>query len=117
METKGPSRFFKSLCESANSWLEKKFPEQYQDCQQVCSLWIRTIGTSIRLVRLTVRSVLFTSLMLMRMFFRITRWLTPITRPIGPESRYRKRATGLPIPAMEVTLFVFGGAVLVAHAW
>jgi hypothetical protein len=117
MKTKGPTTFFKSFFESANCWFEKKFPGKYQDFHKVCFLWMHTVGTSFRLVRLAIRSLLFTSLVLVRMFFGLIRWLMPVTRPIGPESRYRKRATGLPIPAMEMTLFVFGGAVLVAHAW
>lgn len=88
--------------------MEKKFPELYGDSQVVCIHC---------LLKLLIRTPIFTCLLLLRITYRIMRMLMPIPQQPGQISRYRRQPTGLPIPAMEVLLFVFGTVCLVAYVW
>ena len=56
-----------------------------------------------------------------RLVLRIILWmvrvLSPIPIPVGTDSRYRKRATGLAIPTFDVMVVVFGAFALVGYLW
>lgn len=59
--------------------------------------------------------------MTFRLLLRIVLWmlrvLSPIPIPVGTQSRYRKRSTGLAIPAFDVMVVTFGAAVVIGHLW
>lgn len=59
--------------------------------------------------------------MTIRLLLRIVRWtlrmLSPIPIPVGTESRYRKRSTGLAIPAFDVMVIAFGVAIVIGQVW
>jgi hypothetical protein len=59
--------------------------------------------------------------MTVKLLLRIVLWmlrvLSPIPIPVGTQSRYAKRSTGLPIPAFDLVVVTFGAAVVIGHLW
>ena len=53
--------------------------------------------------------------LLARIILWIARVMTPIPQPVGAESRYRGRPTGLAIPVLDVLVVTFGVVVLVNY--
>lgn len=79
-----------------------------RDCYLVLRQWCLVAWYVGYCVVLTVR-------LLARIILWIARVMTPIPQPVGAESRYRKRSTGLAIPVMDVLVVTFGVVALVSY--
>lgn len=79
-----------------------------RDCYLVLRQWCLVAWYLAYCVMLTVRLVA-------RIVLWTVRVLTPIPRPVAAESRFRRRSTGLAIPAIDLLVVTFGVIVLVSY--
>ena len=95
------------------------FERLIQGIQQFARDWQHVIKAWYHLLVQLLVCLGMTAKMLFRSIFWILRQLLPIPSPVNPyQERYRnRRSTGIPIPAMEVSMLALGTVIVLGRLW